>query len=163
MRSLQHQPFQLNRVRPYAFVADADESIAMAFDERVVRRFGTSLYLDHHEPFAIFLMDRETDLRHGIHLHLDRLADELGVALRIGKAGERTIVRNAEEQPTALGVRERTDALEPARRILALKHQLLVVRRRLAYVVPQQQSSPRFAAYYTIISAMPPLMQYIHV
>ena len=46
-----------------------------------------------------------------------------------------SIIRNAEEQRSTLCIGERADALEPARRVFALKHQLLVVRRRLAYVV----------------------------
>ena len=84
-------------------------------------------------------MQREVDLRHGVHLHLDGFAYELGIVLRIGKADKCTVVRHAEQQPSALGVGERADALEPTRGILALKHQLLVVRSRLSYVVLQQQ------------------------
>ena len=135
MCTLQHQPLQLNRVRSHALVADADEGIAVALHERVVRRFRASLYLNDHEPLAVLFVDREVNLRHGIHLRLDCLADELGIALRVSKADKYAVVRHAKEQPAALGVGERADALEPAHRILALKHQLLVVSRRLAYVV----------------------------
>ena len=113
----------------------------MTFDKCVVRRFRASLYLNDHEPLAVLLMKRKVDLRHGIHLCLDCLADELGVSLRVSKAGERSIVRHAEQESPALRVGERADALEPARRVLALKHQLLVVSRRLAYVVLQLQYS----------------------
>lgn len=63
------------------------------------------------------------------------LANELGVALRVGKSDKRAVIRNAEEVPATLRVSERADALEPARWVFALKHQLLVVSRRLAYVV----------------------------
>jgi len=82
MGSLQYQPLQLDRVRPHALVADADKSIAMSFDKGVVRRLGTGLYLDDNELLAVLFVKREVNLRHGVHLNLDRLADELGVTLR---------------------------------------------------------------------------------
>ena len=111
----------------------------MTFDKCVVRRFRASLYLNDHEPLAVLLMKRKVDLRHRIHLHLDRFADELGVRLRVGKTDKSAVIRNAEEQRSTLCIGERADALESTRRILALKHQLLVVGRRLAYVVIQVQ------------------------
>ena len=156
MCALQYQPLQLNGIRPHTFVADADEGVAMPLYDCVVRGLGSSLYLDDDKPLAVLFMEREVDLRHGIHQHLDGLANELSIPLRIGKTSERTVVRHAEQQPAALGVGERADGLEPARWILALKHQLLVVRRRLTYVVLQPLFQPHFTAYCTTIPARAP-------
>ena len=61
----------------------------------------------------------------------------------------------AEQQLAALRVGKRADALEPTRRVFALKHQLLVVRSRLADIFIKVQnavripkSAPRRKAYF---------------
>jgi len=52
-------------------------------------------------------------------------------------------VRHAEQQLAALHVGKRADALEPTRRVLALKDQFLVVRRHLADMVLNFQNTIR--------------------
>ena len=113
-----HQTFPGGRL---AAIAVAYEHLAPPIGNIVVRSVLIALNLKHHQLDTVPCIHLDRVTRHGIDTAMNHPRDELHLRLRIGDTHRlMDVVRHAENDLAAVGVRECRDGLEPAFRLAAL-------------------------------------------
>ena len=112
--------------RNHAFVSDADVSFSDAVGFVAIRRRTSRKHLQLENIFAVFASRRENKIRIRINPLLNKSADCLCIALRIGQTDNISVVVNAENQRSADAVCKCADAFEPAFRLLSLQSNLKI-------------------------------------
>ena len=132
--AFQYQLQQLPGRSHNTLVTGTDKCLSGAVQDKVIRRKLSRLY-KHFKHFVALLIfpGSQRPVRDRIQMGVDLLADEVGIALRIGKAGYITVVVNAVVEGTTFGVCIGADTLQPVADFLPLQFLLEVVFRTFGY------------------------------
>ena len=132
--AFQYQLQQLSGRGYNTLVTGTDVCLTGAVEDQVIRRELPRLY-EYFKHFVALLIfsGSQRPVRNRIQVGVDLLADEVGIALRVGKAGHNTVVVNAVVECATFGVGISADALQPVADFLPLQFLLEVVLRTFGY------------------------------